>query len=449
LQNGTNGCLESNDKKSWARLCYSHSEVSLDLKNNDISYTLIIDPQKNKNIPTYENPATYTKNQLIDRALNLSFQSRISFERLVQAKLNAKVAIGNLFPHFSTNTFVGIYTPSITSVLKVIGDLVPFLLPNRWAKADEASSQFKAQFNGWITMKADAGNTVDGLSLVLLQGEQTLEKLKANEVLVTQIRDQIKSRETTGILQIGSSDDVTAVINSIDQAIADIQEAQMNGYATLSQASGFINPKAITILSLTTDENTIDTPYSYDPEQIKRLALERSYELRQVDFLIDAARKKEKVESVFNWMDPNGDANGSLGLGFPNYIKIAESDVRQILIERERVQSIILEKVEESLNEINLAIRDRKLARDGRDIEDRRIARITNNMKLGINYALADLVTAFQGKVRNDLALTGAGYRYLVAWSKLQRLIYAGPYANLARGNEYLPTFKAETENAE
>jgi hypothetical protein len=167
-----------------------------------------------------------------------------------------------------------------------------------------------------------------------------------------------------------------------------------------------------------------------------------------MDFLIEAS-KKETQGRKFSWTDPNADYSGSIGLGLPDYINIAKEQTRILLIERAQIQGAILQKVDLSLNEIDLAIKNRSQAIEGRDIELRRIARITNNMKLGISYALADLVTALQGKVKDDILLTDSNYRYLLAWTKLNRLIYSGPYTNLGHGDFFASEFKTQINSAQ
>ena len=85
--------------------------------------------------PPMEIPADYSKDALLQRGIRQSFTTQEEFEKVAQAKAEATLAARNLVPHLSINSIAALIPViGIPSLLKAVGDLVPFLLPTRWAK---------------------------------------------------------------------------------------------------------------------------------------------------------------------------------------------------------------------------------------------------------------------------------------------------------------------------
>ncbi len=375
---------------------------------------------------------TFTTAQLFDKAVHQSFETQIEFQRVAQAKAKANLAALNLLPELSINSIAIAAAPpmSFVDILKVAGDLGPFLLPSKWAEKDEQGHYRDAEQFAFVSQRADSGQIAQSISYALLANGEDAQILSENAATITAIRDQIKEREKTGIFQIGTSDDVTAVLNAIDISVSDLTDLTENGYVSLSESVGFIDPHGITALVESDEPVSVENPMPLDEDALRRTAIARSPELKQMDALILAAQSEQTVRT-FEWLDPKGDPTGGLGFGLPTFVKIAKIQENEIRAERRQVESIVGEKVSEVVDDLNKAASDYQLALQGKLIQERRIARITNNINLGINFELADLVTALQGHVQSEILMDQQKYLYLASWGRLSRLEFTGPYATI------------------
>lgn len=385
-------------------------------------------------LPGMEPPASYSMDQLIQRAKSSNFDSQVAFQQFVQAKLSAQNAVLNLLPHFSMMTILNVASLNFFTIAKSVGDLVPFLLPSHWFHARGARFQSDAEYDGWVLMRADSVNIVEGLAFAVARDQDIIQLLYDDEDSVRQIRDEIIQREHSGLMQVGSSDDITSVINGIDQAISLLDTNIREERAALAQASGFQNPDAIAGITGVPND-PIDGAQPPDTATLADQVLKNSVELRQMDALIEMSKWNRKA-SYFNWLDPSGDPSGGIGFGLGDYLAIGRSQQQEVQIKREQVRSILMEKTTVTLDDANQTLQAYGLASDGADIQVRRISRLTQDLHSGIAFALSDLVDALEKQSSNEVQRVGDRFAYYEIQSRIQRLTFTGPYADLPNGHE-------------
>ena len=82
--------------------------------------------------------------------------------------------------------------------------------------------------------------------------------------------------------------------------------------------------------------------------------------------------------------------------------------------------------------EINQSLDAYRLAKEAVAIDTRRVVTIQHNIDLGITYQLASLSSALVDKAKADMNQISAEYSYYVGITKINRLMFAGPYGRLA-----------------
>jgi hypothetical protein len=416
------------------RVCFDGKAVVVDLKPGvpgkpELSF--VMDRTDPSRIPALEPPADYKVSQLLDRAMSQNFSSQVEFEHVVQAKLASRNAHMNLLPHFSTGTVLGIVSLNMTSLVRSIGDLAPFLLPTRWFRARESGFKSDAEHYAFILMKADSANIAEGLSYAISRDNLSIARMAAHRDSIAQVREYIHGRERLGLLPPGSTDDIDSTLVAVDKALLLLRQTLAQEYTDLAQATGFFNPAAIRSVVIDTP-SSIDQPVTVDPDQVSRLALERSYEVRQMDSLI-AAAQANRGSRYFNWLDPAGSDDGAIGFGFGSYLAIGASQVREMTVRRQQLQSMLLQKVANTTTELQGSIEARSLALRSIEIGDARVKRLLDSLRLGLNISLTDLTLALQNQMRADLDLVDAEFGYLVAYSKIKRVLYEDAYSKAAQ----------------
>ena len=424
LSSADSSCVANND--STVRVCDTTTSILItiaDVSGKLLSrFDLSSDDAKNE---LTDAPKTYTLDELRTRAFNHSFETQVEFEHTFQARQTAKASRLNLLPHLSINSVIPLAVMDMSGTLDAVGDIAPFLLPNRWLLAKENGQRSKAEDDTLVLVKSDSGFLVETITLSILRDQEILQKMKTSLIQITAIRDELAFREKLGQFQPGVHDDVTSLIMDLQKTIDTMAEGSQEQFAALALAAGFADQASIAgITPLTPNEMTV--PVHEDADQ--GTIFDHSYELKQLDHLI-LATKASKGERWFQWMDPAGDPNGGFGFALPSYISIGSSQIREMQVRREQMESILTQKLHTIVNEANLSNDLFTLDTQGVVIQKNRVNRMLTNIRMGAAFALSDLINALQDQVKNDLDLTSSQYSFLISKAALNRLEMTGPYS--------------------
>lgn len=442
LRKSEDGCFshvreekKKNDEKKAARvdphrICFDGDALSIELTGSDRgSLAFVLNRVDSSSQPTLEEPASYRVEELRERARSLSFDSRLEFERVVQSRLRVENAYLNLLPRLTIGDAIGLANPSWSTPIRSVGNLAPFLLPSRWIRANAVKDQYRADRAGWLLMRANSAQSAEGLALMALRDHSALKQIGAYLPELRRIRDLVLDRERLGTSPMGSSDDLTSVIQSVErtvQGLEDLTRAERTGLAGML---GMFNPKAVAEVVPGDELAQIEGVAAVDPTSLRRMTLERSLELRQMDWLIEEA-EAEKRARYFDFLDPSGGSNG-IGFGLPSYFAISRSRVRELKLAREQVQALLLQKAESVLNDLESSRKNFELARQAYELERRRIDRIMDDFKLGIPVSYAELQVAVLAQLATELDELNARHSYAAARSRMNRLLFIGGYADL------------------
>ncbi len=410
------------------------------MQNLHDAFTLAVSRTTDPDHPVYEIPQIYTLAQLFKRSMDQNFDSPIQFEKVVQAKLKMEGAYLNLAPHIAIISVLNVASGNLLNILKAVGDLVPFLFPTRWMEVKAAKYQRESEFDAWILTKANSANVVEGLALCVLRDNLIVLTIEDNRRSILQVRDQIRLGESAGLIQAGTSDDIQSVINLMDRSTEALKDTLIQEKMALAEASGFYNFAAILDVQ-SFEEIPVEHRRYYSDVEIIRLsntALDRSYERRQLNALIEASRIGGK-ERYFQWLDPSGDYHGGLGINLVPYVRIGISQTQELIGKRHKMEAELMNKVGRTAVFANQALGEYALARESLDIQNRRIQRQFNNLQSGINFSVFDLSNALQEKLRTEIEILRNQYAYYIANSNLNRVLLAGPYADLPTERGELP----------
>jgi hypothetical protein len=435
IPRASSDCFQTSDPSPPVvlQVCANEDQVSIyaqDRQGNSV-FKLNLSRLNTGDVPPMETPQGYSLENIVARAQTRNFATLTEFQRVLEVRDASANAYLNLLPHFGAQTVLNVASLNQLNVLKSIGDLAPFLLPSHWIRAAEAKTKADAEQESWRIMDADGMNVAEGLALAAIRESRTISRLQDEELSVSKIRDEILDKEKIGAIQIGTSDDITSIVNDLDQSITLLQGTLASELADLAQAAGFYNPQAITEIHFDNQMTTgfqLDNPTTIDEASWTDLAIARSVELRQVDDLIALAQQNTE-ERYFTWLDPSGDPSADIGFGLPSYIGIGRDEIAEAQAQKNQVKSMLLDKLSRTSNELSERRQSYALISDSVDIQIRRVERIEENFRLGLSITMSDLVNALQDQEKADVELVDAEFGYYAALSRLNRLIYAGPYA--------------------
>jgi hypothetical protein len=432
-------------------ICLSGNEITLSLSSPATKFVLDklndkLDGQSgNKKSETsaavLEEPASYTVDQLVERAKTENFNDQVAFKQVVQARDTAKTAYLNLLPHLNINVGMDIEAGvtvepiGFLTIARSIGDLVPFVLPNHWFQANSLKDTAEADVDAYKIVQASSMNIVHGLALSVLRDEEAVRNLKEKKVAVLAIRDEILAIvQNGGGLPIGSADQIDGVLNKLDSSIETLKEDAREEKKSLSQSVGFVNPEAIDLVQ------AIDTtgfgPITGDSGTWQAAAEQRSLALIQADLLI-ASSKQTKDSLRFQWLDPSGDDQGSVGFGMKSYVGAGQAAVDQLKIGKVQTDSVLRLNVVNTLTQSTSLYKQYKIALGDVGVQQGIVDHLMTNLRTGIFQTadLTTLATALSTESVDVVNQTDDEFALLTLQDEINFLTFSGVYASLLSGS--------------
>lgn len=342
------------DEVNWnVELCHTHKRFYLKFIDQNQRTQLVLSGHKFKPEPVYplETPVHLSLPDAIHKALTHSYSSFIAMEQLIQAKQAALAAWLNLVPHLTTNLIWSV-DPSFVSYIGSAQILVPFLLPNYWIDAVIASIDKKIKLDAYLIFQSDLAVSVEQLFYAFERDTKILAAFQS-------IQDDLEFYEQTAFdsdLE-GSATQVflneIAALRAFLKASQDEVEAVLKQDRTvLSKILGFNNPEAVQSISFGEEISPYDKSEPLHWPQLGDWAIQRSFELQQMDYLIDIAELKE-VSLFFNWVDPSGDPKIGLGVNLIGQVKVSQSQISVLELERAELRRTIQYDAKSVVDEFN------------------------------------------------------------------------------------------------
>jgi hypothetical protein len=377
-----------------------------------------------------ETPQAFDLRSALARALQMNFDNRIEFEHVVQAKQTARAAYANLMPHLSINSVAALIGPTPSSILSVAGDLVPFLLPSRWLQAKRAKILAQAEAQALTLMRMDTATNVEGL-FYSTEHDRIIQAAYKDLLAKAEVAyKEVEIYEQVGKYRAGSKDEVKSVIlkMSEDSDTFDVQLTE--DVSSISQALGFFTPDAVSSATLGTEPDNIEKATPADVKQVTKDAVDRSLELKQIDDLA-AAAMKNKTSIFFNWLDPVGDSTAELGFNLKANFAVAESQIRELQLRRNDIQSNLEQKAKAASVEFNESLITYAKAKEGLAVDQRRLERFLNFISVGASdvdlFHTTDLVSDV---LDSSVRLADATAAFRISRGKIDRLLLQGFYAH-------------------
>lgn len=381
-----------------------------------------------------EVPHEYTLPELLDLAANYDFSTRIEYQRYLQTRYNAKATLLAQLPHVNIGTvgnLLGGLNPA--SLISVVGDLLPFLLPNRWMQVKEASLTSKAEQLSVAVIRLNAVLFTETATYSYFRDVKTIAKLADERKSILGIYDELKMREGLGQLVYGTSQDIAAVLNAIDQAQLQLNQNVANDLLAIGLSVGFSNPRAVKSVTFTNPRD-IKSPMTIDEDQLESLAMQNSHEIQQADYLYRAA-KVQRVEKYFSWLDPSAAPQLSIGAALFPAGKSASAQVSEFQGIKDQIVASTLNRAASLHTSLDFAIKNQTLANQANTIQGERVKRILSQLEYGANFVLADLVNALQDQVSATVNDMGNQALYQITEAQIDRLLLRGIYGRYDQSN--------------
>lgn len=400
---------ESLRAKPNVSLCFNSAQVYLKLI--DLAQMLTISGSlfRNEAPVVFEPPQEFSLGDSIREALHKNYDSRISLEHILQARASAIAAWLNLLPHLTTNLIWNAPLPTYVSVVATLQGLTPFLLPTWWMEGKIANLNSKVERDAHSILQADLASNIEQLFYSFERDSKIMSAYQRVSLL------------TAGHEELHRW--VQSLQDGLDRVLKEDQYA-------ISLALGKHNPEAIEKISIGEELQTAEQASPVDRAELADWAHHRSFELDQLDYLIQISKIK-KLELFFTWLDPSGDQKNSLGLNLVGQVPLAKSQIHELEIKREQLKSIIYRNSYLLALEYNAALDLCKKGKSREEIETNFNQLISDLAEVNSPATSESLKKVIQGYLGDIAQYENQLAAFRVARAKKDRLILEGYFEEL------------------
>ncbi len=391
----------------------------------------------------FEDPKSFKLSEAIEIAMARSFDSRIEYQRVIEAKEAARASYYNLVPHFYFKDLFTLASLNPASIPIYFADFIPFLIPTRWMKVTEAKDLNEAEKLTMDILRADLAYQVASVSYTYARDRISDTFYKQNFERYKLVRTHLVDLAGEDLGKIGTEfDELTfrlgPILSFVKLEENRLENALVLDKTALSMTMGFQNPLAVLDIDLEENDDSIDNAKEVTPEEqndLVQLAIERSLELRQLDYLIDNAQQ-QRNEFYFNWTDPDVLPYQSISVSLVPYIAKANAFIQELMVTRTKTQSAVATKAENAVFNYNYAIQTYQVAKPGIKMIETREALLYETImnaktqqevhtNAGNLQWFLNVYYPFKLKVNDTIAA------YRIARAQIQRALFEEYYSRL------------------
>ncbi|MBF0297850.1 MAG: TolC family protein [Oligoflexia bacterium] len=381
---------------------------------------------------TCNNKTCLTLEEAVERAKKNSFESREKVEQLYRARLMIKVRLGAIIPHFNLNTLAGGVALGLGDIREgvtgVISSLLGFLFPDRWFKWKESKLFFLAEKYSFLTILSNQVNQVENLYFMVHQEILNYQIYQEYLRKIDQIIIMLQEREQNGE---ANPQDLASLNVLRSELMADsilIRNTLREILPSLAHAIAFessANWQDFSIASLQLPN--LITEESLTAEPFYQTILERSYEIKSLGYLKQAARYSRKARA-FSFLSPEAGPENSFGFGYLSNMRIGRSEETSVKIKIEQETSLLKKSLYDSVNDYNTAIELFKESLNGQQAAQVLIDGLFDDLRASGKLDSERLAQNLAKGIIFDVYRNYSMHFYLMAKSNLNRLLRKGKF---------------------
>lgn len=358
--------------------------------------------------------------------------------KVYQAKTNIEKARADLLPRLNIWSIAKIIIDP-TSILDMISDIAPFLVPANWFRLEEIKLLYLAEKEGYRALWGNEVHIAKSIYTHLVFDERLLQHVQSSIVELEKIHRIVKTRETFGGAKPGTARDIEIKLLGLQEDEQNLQLLVKLELDELSYALGYSSDTDLALAPV-----TMPVFESLKPIQSKEYefrVLSMSPERRQFDHFLSALSqvKKEIEYSFLGGSNMSRGVAGGIfdnlpsgnGLGFGNgaALKIVDAQKEIMKTQKLGVEEILKRQLRAVANQFNSDIlnysnfkRRVELSRESKNALIRRV-------QLGENIDVLELSESSRNQIQAETALFAVQFRTLNSQDRFNRLIFNEDYS--------------------
>ncbi len=358
-------------------------------------------------------------------------------QRVYQAKQSIQLARRNLLPRINLFRVVeGVSSP--TSLLGLVQDIVPFLVPSNWFHAKEEKILAEATAYGYRALWANELLTARALLLQAGLDERLFDQLNENTKDLDGLATMVRARETMGSSRAGSTKEFEVRKLTLSEEVSTLRKVIQENRSQLAFMLGFPGNDEAVPSGIQYLEPTDRRPLHYEDYETR--LLETSYELKQYESLIDAA-KVVKKSRYFNFLGNSSISRGGagsifdslpyqdgLGFGLGPSVRIVKSERHILEIQKAAIQESLRKTLKLLITAYNLDLEMRGDIAKRVELTQALWKNLKDRMRLGSKVEVFEFVEASRNRIEALSSYHTVETRLLLNADRLNRLMYWDAY---------------------
>ncbi len=357
--------------------------------------------------------------------------------RVYQAKEAIQVARGNLLPKLNVWKLITIPFDPL-SVVGLIEDIAPFLVPANWFRLEEAKLLHLAQKEGYRALWANELLTAKSLYFHALTDQAILEQIREHQRRLEDILVIVKSREAFGGAPQGASRDIEVRSLALKEDERSLEVLVGEEMSLLAYMMGFTAATDLVVTPVAMPDFPTLQPLVYGDFEFR--AVDVSPEIRQFDHLIAVTDYVTK-EVVYSFLGSSSMSRGvaggvfdglpsqqGLGFGTGASIRITKAQKEIFKIQQKGVMETVKRHLKLLVNNYNLDLESYGNLKRRVELTKATMDQLYERLVLGANVDTLDLIEASRNQIQANTSFLAVQVRFLASEDKLARLIFHGEY---------------------
>jgi len=376
--------------------------------------------------------------EVVKRVSTNNFKVYENALKVYQAKTNIEKARADLLPRLNIWSIAkAIVDP--TSILDIVSDIAPFLVPANWFRLEEIKLLYLAEKEGYRALWGNEVHIAKSLYMHLVFDEKLLVHIQNSIVELEKIHRIVETRENFGGAKPGTARDIEIKLLGLHEDEQNLLLLIKLELDELSYALGYPSDT-----NLVLEPVAMPVFESLKPIQSKEYefrVLSMSPERRQFDHFLSAlSQVKKEIEYSFlgGSTMSRGVAGGIFdnlpsgnGLGFGNgaALKIVDAQKEIMKTQKLGVEETLKRQLRAVANQFNSDIlnysnfkRRVELSRESKNAIIRRV-------QLGENIDVLELSESSRNQIQAETALFAVQFRTLSSQDRFNRLIFSEDYS--------------------
>lgn len=361
-------------------------------------------------------------------------------QKVYQVKEAIQLSRRNLLPRLNLWRLIdGVTNPR--SLLGIVEDIAPFLVPNNWLRVKEDRYFSVATQHAYKALTANEILTARGLFVQASLEERLLECFKVYENELNTIKKMIESREKLGSIPYGSTLqfqvkqlELREEINTISRVVSE-NRSQLTFLLGITGSDEAV-PTGLKYLDELTE---LSSPLKYD--DYEKIILNNSNELKQYDSLIQVADIVAKGR-VFNFLGGSSISRGAMGNVFDNLpqqdglgfglgpsIQIVRSQKNILIIQRTAITQTLKRNLKLLVDSFNLDLMARRDSIQRVQFGEQLFKNLKTKILLGEDVDLFEMQSTVRSKMESLSYYHAVETRLFLNMDRLKRLLMKDDYS--------------------